>query len=311
VSTDSFTFTSSDQADIFVHVWLPDGEPKAALQIAHGMGEHAARYAGVAAAFNSLGYAVYANDHRGHGRSIRPGDEPGHMGDDDAFGRAVGDVLSLSERIAERHPDRLRFVMGHSMGSFMVQRMLSEHPDHIDAAVLSATNGKPPPIAALGRVVARIERYRLGKTGKSPVIDALSFKDFNRKFRPNRTEFDWLSRDQSEVDKYIDDPLCGFIASIQSWIDLLDTLGALSEPAALARIAKATPIYVFSGTSDAVGDMGAGVMRLVHAYDDAGLRDVTVKLYPGGRHEMLHETNKDEVVADLCAWVEATYQRLS
>ncbi len=301
-----FTFTSRrDGTEIHVHRWLPDGAPRALVQIAHGMGEHARRYASLAEALTGRGYAVYANDHRGHGRSILPGHEPGHMGDGDAFHDAVADVVTLAQQLRDQHDAPLA-LMGHSMGSFMVQATLSDHPGLVDAAILSATNGRPPPIAAAGRVIARIERRLRGKAGKSPIIDALSFKDFNRKFKPNRTDFDWISRDQAEVDAYIADPLCGFIASNQSWISMLDALPELTSAARLSRIPRSLPIYIFSGTSDAVGEMGAGVMRLVHAYADAGLQRVTVKLYPGGRHEMLHETNRDEVIADLIRWLDDT-----
>jgi alpha-beta hydrolase superfamily lysophospholipase len=310
VSTDSFTFTSDDGTEIYVHVWQPEGDTKAVVQLAHGMGEHAGRFSGLAENLVKHGYAVYANDHRGHGLSIRSGEEPGHMGEDNVFERAIDDVRTLSGKIAEKHKGVPRFLLGHSMGSFMVQRMLIQHSDCMDAAILSATNGKPPAIAAVGRLVARVERFRIGKTGKSPVINALSFKEFNSKFKPNRTEFDWLSRDEAQVDAYIDDPLCGFIVGAQSWIDMLDHLGSLTEPPSLAQIPKDIPIYILAGTSDAVGDMGAGVMRLVHAYGDAGLRNVEVKLYPGGRHEMLHETNRDEVVDDLIVWLEQTYASL-
>src|SRR5262249_10546445 len=151
------------------------------------------------------------------------------------------------------HAGAKRVLFGHSMGSFHVQRVLYQRHDGVDAAVLSSTNGKPPAIATLGRGVARAERLRLGKTGQSALLTALSFGDCNKKFKPNRTEFDWLSRDGAEVDKYIDDPLCGFAASTQTWVDLLDALPDLTLPDNLGLIPKDLPIYVFSGTQDAVG----------------------------------------------------------
>ena len=311
VSTDGFTLKSGDGLEIYVHVWRPTQEPKAAVQVAHGMAEHALRYTQLAEALNQQGYIVYANDHRGHGRSIGNRHRLGHMGEDDTFHRAVEDMYELNRKIDEAHDAVPKILLGHSMGSFMVQAFLWQYPEAIEAAVLSGSNGKPPPIAQLGRIVARVEQLRLGKTGKSQVIDAMAFKDFNRKFRPNRTAFDWLSRDESEVDAYIADPLCGFIVSTQSWVDLLDVLGDLVAPNNLARIPKDRRIYIFGGARDAVSDMGAGAKRLARVYRKAGLEHVDIKLYPDGRHEMLHETNRTQVTEDVVRWLDDTVAELS
>ncbi len=300
---ETFTIDSPDGLPIRCRRWLPSGAPTATIQIAHGMAEHIGRYAPLADELVARGYAVYGNDHRGHGGSVPEGEEPGHMGEN-GFDRSVEVVHRLAQRVAKEHPGVKHVLFGHSMGSFMVQRILYTHPDDADAAVLSGSNGKPPPIAAAGRLVARLERMRLGARGKSKILDALSFGDFNKKFAPNRTGFDWISSDPAQVDIYIDDPMCGFVCSTQSWIDLLDALPTLTAKENVARIPKTMPIYVFSGSADPVGDSGRGVTKLVDAYRAAGLRNVDVKLYEGGRHEMLHEKNADEVVRDLLAWIE-------
>lgn len=305
----SVSLCAPDGCPIHVHVWQPAEEPRAVVQIAHGMAEHAARYAPLAEALVERGVAVYANDHRGHGRSVPAGEAPGHMGED-GFTSAVQVVHALERHIALKHPRAKRILFGHSMGSFFVQRFLCEHPEAVHAAILSGSSGKPPPIATLGRYVARLERLRLGPTGRSKLLTALSFDDFNKKFRPNRTDFDWISRDDAHVDAYVADPLCGFAVSTQTWIDLLDALAALTDPDRLACIPKDLPLYVFAGSKDAVGDFGRGVERLAQAYRAAGLRDVEVKLYPEGRHEMLNEINRDEVVRDLLAWIERTLAKL-
>ncbi|HEY8430444.1 MAG TPA: alpha/beta hydrolase [Sandaracinaceae bacterium] len=304
----SFTLDAPDGSPIHVHRWTPSGEPAGVVQIAHGMSEHGGRYARLARALTERGFAVYANDHRGHGRSVPEGEEPGHMGED-GFNHAVAVVRALSRRIAEEHAGLPRVLLGHSMGSFFVQRLIGEERRPADAVVLSASNGKPPPIAAVGRYVARLERLRLGPRGKSKLLDALSFRDFNKKFAPNRTDFDWLSRDAAEVDAYVADPLCGFLVTTQTWVDLLDALPGLTSEEHLSRIDPELPIYVFAGTQDAVGDFGRGVRRLVEAYRRAGLKRVELRLYDGGRHEMLHETNAEQVIADLVAWIERTLGR--
>lgn len=298
----SFTLDAPDGHPIHVSAWLPDREPSAVIQIAHGMAEHAGRYERLARELVAQGWAVYANDHRGHGRSVPEGEAPGHLGRD-GFVHAAAVVRALTRRIEREHPSARRILFGHSFGSFLVERLLYTDPGLAHAAVLSASNGKPPPIAAAGRLLARLERLRLGAEGKSKLIDALTFKDFNRHFKPNRTDFDWISSDEAEVDAYRDDPMCGFLLSVQSWLDLLDALGSLTEPRNLARIPRDLPIYIFAGTKDPVGDFGRGVERLAGAYRAAGLRRVDLRLYEGGRHEMLHEKNADEVVSELIAWI--------
>jgi alpha-beta hydrolase superfamily lysophospholipase len=304
-ASDSFTLTSeADGMDLFVYRWLPESKPRAIVQIAHGMAEHAQRYAPFAEALVEAGYAVYANDHRGHGSSLRTGEDPGHLADEDGWNHAVADLHQLSDHIRREHPASTRVLFGHSMGSFLVQQMMYEHPTAANAIIMSGSNGKPPPLATLGRGVARIERLRLGKKGQSALINALSFGEYNKAFKPTRTEFDWVSRDESTVDAYISDPLCGFMCSIQSWVDLLDALPALTAPHNLALIPKTMPLYIFSGDRDPVGEMGRGVKRLVESYRGAWLTDVTLKIYEGGRHEMLNETNRDEVTADVLQWLD-------
>ncbi|MEZ4443952.1 MAG: alpha/beta hydrolase [Polyangiaceae bacterium] len=299
----AFTYTASDGTGIHVYVWEPEGPPRATVQIAHGLAEHAARYAAFAEALRAEGYAVFASDHRGHGKSVVPGDEPGDMGED-GFNRAVGDVHGIGQTIAERFPDRPRVVFGHSGGSFMLQRILWQHPESVDVAIMSGSNGKPPPIATLGRGVARVEQLRLGPKGRSNLLNKLSFEDFNNEFKPTRTDFDWLSRDQEEVDRYIADPLCGFMVTTRTWVTLLDALGDLVAPANLRRVRKDLPILLVSGDHDAVGDMGRGVVRLADSYRGAQIVDVELALYVGGRHEMLHETNREEVIRDTLTWLD-------
>lgn len=300
---DSFSLDRPDGATIAVRRWLPEGDAAGALVIAHGLAEHGGRYAPLAERFVADdGFAVYAVDHRGHGRSVPVGQAPGHMSDGDGFALATADLDALLDHVGAEQPGRPRVLFGHSGGSFMVQRLLTEGARAFDAAILSGSNGKPPPIAAAGRGLARVERLRFGRRGTSKLLDVMSFQDFNRRFAPNRTDFDWLSRDEAQVDAYIADPLCGFEVSVQTWISLLDFLGPLTERASLERIPKDLPIYIFSGSHDPVGEMGKGVLRLVDAYRSVWLTHLSHRLYEGGRHEMLNEINRDEVIAQLQRW---------
>jgi alpha-beta hydrolase superfamily lysophospholipase len=170
------------------------------------------------------------------------------------------------------------------------------------AAALSASAGKPPPIAAVGKLVARIERARVGKRKPSPVLQRLTFGEYNKAFAPTRTEFDWLSRDPEEVDKYVADPLLGFAVTTQTWLDMLNALNRIANPSNIAKIPKGMPLYLLAGDRDQVGNDGKGMKSLYNAYKRAAIFDVRLKLYPSGRHEMFNETNRQEVTNDFIAW---------
>jgi len=296
-----FTFRTVDGASLYVRGWQVD-QPKAIVQVLHGMAEHGTRYERFAQALATAGYSTYAHDHRGHGQSIAEGMPRGHMADSDGWNRIVEDAHGINREIAKRHPGVPIIVLGHSMGSFVLQQLLFEHPADMIAASLSASNGKPPPIATLGKVVAKIERVRVGKRNPSPILRRLTFGEYNKAFAPNRTEFDWLSRDPEEVDKYVADPLCGFAVSTQVWIDMLQALDRIAKPSNVAKVPKDKPLYLFAGDRDPVGDFGKGMKRLHDAYKRAAIFDVRLKLYPDGRHEMLNETNRQEVTEDFIAW---------
>jgi alpha-beta hydrolase superfamily lysophospholipase len=305
------TFDAPDGAVIFRRRWDPDeGTPvRAVAHVVHGMAEHSGRYARLAEALTTAGLVVHAHDHRGHGRTAAAADR-GHLGDH-GWSRAVGDLRRLVlEELAEQRG--VPFVLiAHSMGSFFAQELLFELSDRLAAAVLSGSNGKPTPIAAAGRLVARAERLRLGPRGHSPVLSKLSFEAFNRQFAPNRTAFDWLSRDPAEVDAYVADPLCGFPCSTTTWVEVLDGLSAIASPERQRRIRKDLPVYIVAGSEDAASGNAKGVRQLASAYRAAGLHDVTERYYPGARHEVLNETNRDEVTRDLLVFVDRVLQRAS
>lgn len=299
MTASEFFLEASDGARIFVRRWLPEDPPRAIVQIAHGLAEHSQRYEDFALALNRAGIGVYADDHRGHGRTAQAGDL-GFFAARDGWRLCLEDLWTLNRRIRADHPSAPIVFFGHSMGSFMGQSFIADHGDSLAGAILSGSNGRPPAIAALGRLIARFERLRLGARGRSALLKALMFGEFNKPFRPARTDFDWLSRDPATVDAYVADPLCGFDFTTQLAIDLLDGLPPLLAPATLARIPKALPIHIVSGARDPVG---ANLQGLVDAYRAAGLAP-TVTLYPEGRHEMLNETNREEVKAALIGWID-------
>jgi alpha-beta hydrolase superfamily lysophospholipase len=299
-----------DGHSIAVYAWpAPTGKPKAVVQIAHGMAEHAARYDRPALALTRAGYQVYASDHLGHGRTAQRLSDYGYFGPSDGWTRLVDDVHAVNRRIAVEHPNLPRVLMGHSFGSFIAQQYLLRYADTLNAAVLSGTTSGALPGVWAGRAVAALEKLRVGGRNRSGLLTQFSTGQYNQQFAPTRTPNDWLSRDPVEVDKYTGDPLCGFELTVQGWIDLLGGLIAIDDHAARTRIPRDLPVYLFAGSKDPVGRNGAGPALLAAAYDRAGMQRVSCKLYTEARHETLNETNRDEVVAELIAWLDANAAR--
>jgi alpha-beta hydrolase superfamily lysophospholipase len=300
----TYTHTADDGTEIFVYRWEPDDPSKvvAIAHVIHGMAEHAGRYARLAESLTAAGIRVTAHDHRGHGRTARD-EDVGHFGDDNGWTRVVSDARRLLRRAMDEAPGKPLVVIGHSMGSFVAQQLMYEVPDWLAAVVLSASSGKPSPLASAGRLVARAERRRLGPRGKSPVLRGLSFEAWNKAFKPNRTACDWLSRDEVEVDKYAADPRCGFDCTTTTWLELLDALAELSRPSNQAKVRKDLPVYIIAGSEDPVSERTKGLYQLLRAYGRAGLADVTHHFYQGARHEIFNETNRGEVTHELLVWL--------
>jgi alpha-beta hydrolase superfamily lysophospholipase len=295
-----FILRADDGQTLLARRWLSDAPPRAVVQIAHGLAEHSGRYARLAAALNEAGYAVYASDHRGHGPMIPPADL-GHFADEGGWEKVVGDLWTMNRLIADEQRGAPIVFLGHSLGSFLGRSFIAKHSEALAGVALSGSSGKPPAIATLGRLIARAERLRLGKRGKSELIFKMWFGDFNKRFQPARTAFDWLSREDKEVDAYVADPFCGFPFTTQLAIDVLDALPGATSPASLAPIRKDMALYVFSGERDPVGENIQGLFQDLKV---AGFTRLTTRIYPGARHETLNETNRDEVTRDLIAWLD-------
>jgi|SRR5579863_3464524 len=309
MQTDTFTLAAADGVELFLYRWLPPGPCKAIVQIAHGLAEHAGRYARLAEALTAAGYGVYANDHRGHGRTCKNRKELGFFAKAHGWPLVLDDLWRVNLHIGVAHPGTPVVLLGHSMGSTMAAQFIGEHGDALAGVVLSGPSGMPTPLASASLLILRLKRLRLGPEEHSSLAQSLSFGAFNAEFRPTRTAFDWLSRDPAEVDKYIADPLCGFPASIQLWIDLLDGWVAASRPAHLARMPKTLPIYIIAGGSDPVSDGARQIEPMLAAYRAAGLQNVQHKFYPEARHELFNETNRDEVTQDLLRWLDSVLSR--
>jgi alpha-beta hydrolase superfamily lysophospholipase len=301
---------SDDGAWLYRYRWEPDDQaPRGVVHIAHGLGEHAGRYARLALELAARGYAVYSHDHRGHGRTAGGPDGLGFFAARDGWNRVVRDIRILLAVERRMHPRTPALLIGHSMGSFMAQQFIAETGHLLAGCVLSGSTGRPEPRVQLLRALAYAERLRIGPHGRSRLMHRFSLDTANQQFRPTRTDFDWLSRDTAEVDKFIADPLCGFVGTTQLWIDLLHAVNSLGSPELKSGIPKQLPIYVISGSRDSVNQNLRGLRRLLDDFAEAGLSRVEERFYSEARHEIFNELNREEVTRDLIEWLDGVTAR--
>jgi alpha-beta hydrolase superfamily lysophospholipase len=295
------TLTADDGHVINVRAWTPDGDTVGTIQLLHGLGEHIMRYDRFAKSAVARGYAVCGHDHRGHG--VADGLR-GHFADENGWQSVVEDVRVVNDHIRRNGGRRPLFLVAHSMGSFIGQTFAMQYGARLTGLLLSGSSWPQRGELLPGKWLARLESWRLGKRGRSALINSLGFDSFNRRFRPNRTEMDWLSRDEAEVDRYIADSLCGGLFTCGLWLDFLGGMIELGADHSLARIPEDLPILITGGSADPVGG-DKGLTRLAAHYRKTAHRHVDTKIYPDGRHEMLNEINRDEVAADWLEWLDA------
>jgi alpha-beta hydrolase superfamily lysophospholipase len=301
----TFSFQSPDGPEIFVYKWAPDPgkKVKGLVQIAHGAAEHAGRYERFGRFLADAGYVVYANDHRGHGKTAGSLKKAGIAGPD-AWNGIMRDMHQLSEIIRKDNPGLPFFFFGHSMGSLIAQQYIQEWGGELKGAVLSGTFGSLGGDMAPLLAMCEQEASKNGEDAPSQVFVGM-FVNFNQAFQPVKTGFEWLSRDETEVQKYADDPWCGFPFSNRLVIDFFKGGEAMWKAENEARIPKNLPLLVVSGEMDPAGANTVSVNQLVDRYCANGMKTVTVKFYPQARHEILNEINRDEVQNDILKWMDA------
>ncbi len=303
MKTDSFSLTASDGVAITVHRWLPDGKPVGVLQISHGMAEFAMRYDRFADEAVKAGMAVFAADHRGHGETAGTLDRLGYLADRDGFERVMEDQHELTVHIQGQYPGLPSVLFGHSFGSFVAQMYIERYGKLLDGCVLSGTRGPDPLTVSGGRLMAGLICLLRGKKRPSPFLTALSFGSYNARIPDAKSPNSWLSRDEGEVERYDASPWTGFVCTSGFYRDLMHGLSVIHKPASIRAIPKDLPVLIMSGTDDPVGAYGKTVARLADLYRSAGMERVSLKLYKGGRHEMLNEINRADVAADVLAWI--------
>jgi alpha-beta hydrolase superfamily lysophospholipase len=297
-----FYYDSCGCGQIHACVWAPGGEPKAIIQIIHGIAEHAERYDHFAEYLTTQGYMVVAEDHMGHGKSIGSEGTRGYF--HGGWFNAVNDCMMLMNCMKEEFPGAPYILFGHSMGSFMARTILAKYPDcGLAGAIICGTGWQPKAaLPALIKVVDAICK-KTGERNPSEKLDNLIFGSYNKRVEHKRTPKDWLTRDNKIVDAYIADPLCGFVPSCGLLRDMMMGILYIEQPENLAKMDKKLPVWFIAGKEDPVGDYGKGVVKAADAFRKAGMEQVDMKLYPLCRHEIHNEINKEEVYEDVAEWI--------
>lgn len=296
--------TALDQTTIFIRHWRPQhttSKPKAIFQIAHGLAEHSARYHDFAVFLAKQGFIIFAHDHRGHGMTAQAPEDLGHFGEQNGWRNVADDLKQVNDHIRDQFNDTPIILLGHSMGSFIVQTALLKYPALANGVILSGSTVPNVFLVNAALTLAQLDQRKKGTTGRCRIVDYLTFEPYNLPFRPNRTKADWLTRDEAIVDAYITDPKCGFVATTQLWIDLTEGLKHLYKKNSHSNLPTDIPYLLMAGDKDPVGSSGKGVIKLNNRLKSYQAR-VEMKLYNQGRHEMLNEINRQEVYQDILAW---------
>lgn len=306
---EEFYFDSRDgESRLHAVRYRPDDESqiRCILQVVHGMAEYVERYEEFARFLTEKGFLVTGDDHLGHGKSVGEKGKYGYFCERDPATVLVRDVHRLKKLTEERYPDVPYIIMGHSMGSFITRNYLCRYGSGISAAIIMGTGMQPRSTLKMAKAAAKVQKLFCGSRRTSRLIDRLAFGSYGKKISDPRTPWDWLSRDGERVDSYIADPMCGFTFTVNGFEALFELVSRLHDSQNLAAIPKMLPVFMVSGDADPVGDYGNGVRRAYESLVAAGLVNIKLKMYKGGRHELLNETNRDEVMKDILDWAQST-----
>lgn len=304
-----FRYTSSTGLNsIYAKKCVPDTEPRAVVQIAHGIAEHIDRYDEFMLFLAENGIVAVANDHLGHGKTAQKPEEKGFFAIKNGWNHLVDDMVKLHDKIKAEYPDIPYIMFGHSMGSFLTRTYMIDHPDKYDYAILSGTGHQGAALITSGHALANVLTRMNGVHGDGTALYKLAFGSYLNKIDNPRTEVDWISSDEAAVDKYVADKNCGFICTASVYRDMMGGIKYITDMKNIRKMDMTKPVYFLSGSDDPVGEYGKGVDRAYKAFCKAGMMDVYMKLYPGGRHEMLNEVNKEQVYKDTLDWINSKIQ---
>lgn len=300
-----FYYPSEDQkTQIHAIEWTPDGEVKAVLQLCHGMTEYMNRYHDFAQYLSKQGYYVVGNDHLGHGKSVSSETEYGFFDEKHGNEYVLGDMHSLRVKTAFKYPEIPFFLLGHSMGSFLVRQYIQKYGQDLSGVIIMGTGCQPGISLVGGKLLCKIIGAVKGNHYRSKLIDNMAVGGYNRRFEPARTPSDWLTKDTEIVDSYVKDPWCTFVFTVNAYYHMFCGMQKLGKRHNMEAIPKELPILLTSGKEDPVGNFGKGVEKILQTYQKCGMKDVTLKMYEGDRHEILNEINRQEVYEDLYHWME-------
>lgn len=305
VEKSEYYFDSSNGKNkLHMVVWKPDQGVKAVLQISHGMTEHIERYDRFAAFLAGKGYLVAGNDHLGHGKSVKSPEEYGYFHAPDGSEAVIKDLHEVTERIKGEYPGVPYFVMGHSMGSFFIRRYLMTYGKEVDGAIIMGTGNPSFLKIRAGKLTVSLLKLLKGETYRSSFVKKMGFWGYNKKFRPLRTENDWLTKDTAVLDSYLLDQSCTFTFTLNGYETLMNTLSFITNPKNIKKLPQKLPVCILSGSDDPVGGNGREVCRVYQIYKKQGLIDLKCRLYPGDRHELINELDYEKIYQDIWKWLE-------
>ena len=301
-----FYYPSRDgKTQIHAIEWIPEGEMKGVLQICHGMVEYINRYDEFAEFMAGHGYYVTGHDHLGHGKSIQTEEDLGYFNEIRGNQYVIGDIHKLRELTMKKHPGVPYYMLGHSMGSFLLRQYLTMYGTGLAGAIIMGTGYQGALVLNAGQLVCKVIAVFKGWKYRSKFVDNLSFGSYNKKFEPAETTKDWITSDKERKKKYVDDPLCSYMFTLGAYYQMFEGMKVLTRKDSIARIPKELPILFVSGEDDPVGAFGKGVIKVYEKYKSAGIHNLSIHLYKGDRHEILNEVNRKDVYEDLRRWIES------
>lgn len=300
-----FTFLSRDSVtQIHAIEWKPNGEVKAVLQMCHGMVEYIDRYDGFATFLTEHGYYVVGHDHLGHGESVQGEEYHGYFHENKGNEYVIGDIHKLRVMTQKKYPDVPYFMLGHSMGSFLIRQYMELYGQNLAGVIVMGTGSQPAVVLGAGRMLCRIIAAFKGWNYRSSLIDNMAFGSYNKKFEPARTDKDWLTKDEQIVDAYRAHPWCTFRFTVNAYYHMFRGIQFLQNKKNIERIPKDLPLLLVAGADDPVGNFGKSVREVSEIYKNCGIKDVELKLYEADRHEILNELDRETVYEDLLNWME-------
>lgn len=299
-----FYYPSQDgETKIHAIEWIPEGDIKAVLQISHGMVEYIERYDEFATFLSKQGFYVVGQDHLGHGESVTSEERHGYFHDTHGNEYVIGDIHELRRITTAKYPDIPYFMLGHSMGSFLIRQYITMYGEGLSGVIIMGTGNQPLALVKLGKILCRIVASVKGWTYRSDFVNNMAFGGYNRTFKPARTSMDWISRSTENVDRYVKDPWCTFTFTVNAYYHMFRGMEQLLTSKNFAKIPRKLPVFFVAGKEDPVGNFGKGVTAVYKKYKNSGFEDVKLKLYENDRHEILNEPDRKQVYLDICEWL--------